>query len=253
MPNVLVVGAAVLDCVFLMDELPAAAEKYRAKRLVLQGGGTAATTAVTARRLGLGAALIARVGDDQFGARIVDDLVNEGVDCALVRRCPGRRSPVSAVMVDARGERMIVNYKDPDMDADTGWLPNRLPSGVDGVLGDHHWAAATEHVFRLAREAGKPAILDADRMTSKTILRSATHIGFAARRTCPKRWRRCKMSFPAGLPSRTEQMALGSLRTAASATSPRLRSSPSIPTAPATCGMARLPSLCWRGKSQGRR
>jgi sulfofructose kinase len=181
MPKLLVIGAAVLDCVYLMDELPAAAEKYRAKGLALQGGGTAATAAVAARRLGLDAALIARVGDDRFGDAIVDDLAREGVDCTLVRRCPGRRSPVSAVMVDARGERMLVNYKDPAMDADTGWLPGRLPPGVDGVLGDHHWAAGTGHVFRLAREAGKPAILDADRLTTNAILGLATHIGFAAR------------------------------------------------------------------------
>jgi sulfofructose kinase len=181
MPNLLIVGAAVLDCVYLMDELPASAEKHRAKGLTLQGGGTAATAAVAAQRLGLGAALIARVGDDGFGAFLVGDLASEGVDCALVRRFPGRRSPVSSVMVDARGERMIVNYKDPDMDACTDWLPGSLPSGVDGVLGDHHWEAGTEHIFRLAREAGKPAILDADRRTSKTILGLATHIGFSAR------------------------------------------------------------------------
>jgi sulfofructose kinase len=181
MPKLLVVGAAVLDCVYLMDELPSAAEKHGAKGLALQGGGTAATAAVAARRLGLRAALIARVGDDGFGAAIVDDLASEGVDCALVRRCPGRRSSVSAVMVDARGERMIVNYKDPEMDAGTGWLPRRLPPGVDGVLGDHHWEAGTEHMFRLAREAGKPAILDADRLTANAILGLATHIGFSAR------------------------------------------------------------------------
>jgi sulfofructose kinase len=181
-PKLLVVGAAVLDCVYLMDALPAAAEKHRAKGLALHGGGTAATAAVAGKRLGLEAGLIARVGDDPFGHAIVSDLLKEGVDCALVRRYPGRRSSVSAVMVDARGERMIVNYKDPAMDADTGWLPSRLPDDIDGVLGDHHWPAASEHLFRLARDAGKPAILDADRLvTSKFILESATHIGFAAR------------------------------------------------------------------------
>ncbi len=181
MPKLLVIGAAVLDCTFLMDELPAAAEKHRAKGLALQGGGTAATAAVTARRLGLEAALIARIGDDQFGAALLAELVNEGVDCGLVRRCAGRRTSVSAVMVDARGERMLVNYKDPAMDAGTDWLPSRLPDNIDGVLGDHHWPAGTEHVFRLARDVGKPAILDADRLTSKSILHLATHVGFSAR------------------------------------------------------------------------
>ncbi len=181
MPTLFVVGAAVIDCVYLMDELPAAAEKYRAKSFSLRGGGTAATAAVAARRLGLDVALAARVGDDVFGAAIVDELEREGVDCGLVRRCEGRQSSVSAVMIDGRGERMIVNFKDPSIDSGTDWLPQTLPPGVDGVLGDHHWPAGTEHLFRLAREAGKPAILDADRQTSMQILNIATHIGFSAR------------------------------------------------------------------------
>ena len=181
MPTLLAVGAAVLDCVYAMDELPAAAEKYRAKSLTLRGGGTAATAAVTARRLGLEVALAARVGDDLFGAAIVDELERESIDCSLVRRCHGRQSSVSAVMVGSRGERMIVNFKDPDIDNSTDWLPQKLPAEIDGVLGDHHWEAGTEHLFRLAREAGKLAILDADRRTSMQILSNATHIGFSAR------------------------------------------------------------------------
>ncbi len=181
MPTLLVVGAAVLDCVYSMDELPVTAEKHRAKGLALRGGGTAATAAVTARRLGIDAALAARIGDDLFGAAIVDELEKEGVDCTLVRRCPGRQSSVSAVMVDGRGERMIVNFKDPNIDSGTDWLPQKLPAEIGGVLGDHHWPAGTEHLFGLAREAGKPAILDADRQTSMQILASATHAGFSAR------------------------------------------------------------------------
>ncbi len=181
MPKLLVVGAAVMDCVYTMDELPAAAEKYRAKDFALRGGGTAATAAVAGRRLGLDVALAARVGDDVFGAAIVDELEREGVDCSLVRRYPGRQSSVSAVVVDGRGERMIVNFKDPGIDGGADWLPQKLPAEIDGVLGDHHWPAGTEHLFRLAREAGKPAILDADRQTSMQSLGSATHIGFSAR------------------------------------------------------------------------
>ncbi len=182
MPTLLAVGAAILDCVYVLDELPVIAQKYRAKSLTLQGGGMAATAAVTARRLGLDTALAARVGDDAFGAAIVDELVKEGVDCALVRRWPGRQSAVSAVMVNSAGERMLVNYKDPNMETGTDWLPAKLPDNTGGVLGDSHWEAGTSHFFQLARNAGKPAILDADRwMSSPDILTNATHIGFSAR------------------------------------------------------------------------
>jgi sulfofructose kinase len=182
MPALLAVGAAILDLVYVLDELPVIPQKYRAKSLTLQGGGMAATAAVTARRLGLEVALAARVGDDAFGAAIVAGLEEEGVDCSLVRRWPGRHSAVSSVMVNNAGERMLVNYKDPDMESATDWLPAKLPAHSGGVLGDSHWEAGTSHFFRLAREAGKPAILDADRwMASRDILANATHIGFSAR------------------------------------------------------------------------
>ena len=80
-------------------------------------------------------ALAARVGDDFFGAAIVDELEMEGIDCKLVRRWPGKQSSVSAVMINRSGERMIVNYKDPDMESGTDWLPQKLPPEIDGVLG----------------------------------------------------------------------------------------------------------------------
>ena len=182
MPALLAVGAAILDLVYVLDELPIIPQKYRAKSLSLQGGGMAATAAVTARRLGLDVAMAARVGDDAFGGAIADELTKEGVDCALVRRWPGLDSAVSAVMINSAGERMLVNYKDRDMESGTDWLPAKLPANIDGVLGDSHWEAGTSHFFRLAREAGKPAILDADRwMVSRDILTNATHIGFSAR------------------------------------------------------------------------
>jgi hypothetical protein len=77
-------------------------------------------------------ALAARVGDDLFGAAIVDELEMEGIDCKLVRRCPGKQSSVSAVMIDSSGERMIVNYKDPDMDSSTqtGFRRSCLPESM---------------------------------------------------------------------------------------------------------------------------
>src|SRR3954453_11209442 len=60
--------------------------------------------------------------------------------------------------------------------------PKRLPTGVDAVLGDTRWQAGAAHFFRLAREAGVPAILDADRAPHERpeLLDLATHAAFAA-------------------------------------------------------------------------
>ncbi len=59
--------------------------------------------------------------------------------------------------------------------------PKRLPTGVDAVLGDTRWQAGAAHFFRLAREAGVPAILDADRAPHERpeLLDLATHVAFS--------------------------------------------------------------------------
>ena len=66
-----------------------------------------ASAAASAARLGGRATLIARVGDDERGARFVAELEGEGVDCRFVRRTGGARTPLCAVIVDASGERIV--------------------------------------------------------------------------------------------------------------------------------------------------
>jgi sulfofructose kinase len=122
------------------------------------------------------------LGDDRIGDEIVAGLEREGVDCSAVRRVPGARSPLSAIFLDAAGERMLVSYADPALPGPADWLPSMLPAGVDAVLGDTRWQRGSAHVFRLARAAGVPAILDGDRAPTEVpdVLRLATHVAFSA-------------------------------------------------------------------------
>jgi sulfofructose kinase len=180
MANVLCIGIAVLDFVFAVDTMPARAEKYRAKDLAVVGGGIAANAAVTIARLGGRAALATRLGRDATGDAIVAELEGEGVDCTLSRRFAGLRSPTSAIFVDARGERLLMSYADPSLPTDPSWLPPRLPGNVDAVLGDTRWPEGAAYLFRLAREAGVPAVLDGDRRpTLREAMDLATHVAFS--------------------------------------------------------------------------
>src|SRR3954462_7494421 len=162
--------------------MPARPEKYRARDLVVTSGGTAANGAVAIVRLGGEACLFGALGDDSRGDEIVAGLTAEGADCAGVRRVAGRTSPLSAILVDSAGERIVVAHVDPALPGSTAHLPTRLPTGVDAVLGDTRWQAGSAHFFRLAREAGVPAILDADRAPNERpeLLDLATHAAFAA-------------------------------------------------------------------------
>ena len=186
MPHILCAGIATLDQIFRLDAMPSRAEKYRATDLAVTGGGTAANAAVAMARLGARVGLFATLGDDPTGHQIRDGLVEEGVDPGGLRLLPGLRSPLSAIIVDSAGERMIISHADPALPRETDWLPDVLPRGVDGVLGDTRWQEGSAHLFRLARAAGRPAVRDGDRAPTivPELVDLATHVAFSLQGLC---------------------------------------------------------------------
>jgi sulfofructose kinase len=176
MATVLSIGISTLDYVFQVDAMPVRAEKYRSRQMAAVGGGIAANASVAVARQGGRSHLITRLGDDAVGRAIMDELEAEGVDVALSRQFPGHRSPLSCILVDRDGERMIVSYSDPELPETTEWLPTVLPAGIDAVLGDTRWEAGSRHMFDLAQHAGARSVLDADRKPQdESLLGSCTH------------------------------------------------------------------------------
>lgn len=180
-PSVLCLGVTVQDFIFAVDHMPDRAEKYRARDLAMAGGGCAATAAVAVARLGGSAWLATRLGDDPVADGIIDELRAYGVEELYIRRFPGRRSSLSSVFVDREGERMIVNYRDPDLPDDTDWLPNPAEIPVDVVLADTRWPAGAAAILAAAQEAGVPGVLDAEAPVHEAAdaLRAASHIAFS--------------------------------------------------------------------------
>ncbi|MBF0530512.1 MAG: carbohydrate kinase, partial [Deltaproteobacteria bacterium] len=79
-PLVVCLGQASLDLLGQAPYWPEPDSKCQLDGLTIQGGGPAATAAVTISRLGLMSALIAAIGDDWFGRLIKEGLIQEGVD-----------------------------------------------------------------------------------------------------------------------------------------------------------------------------
>ena len=185
-PRILCAGIAVHDHLYRLDRFPLPGTKTRARQFVATGGGCAANAAVAIVRLGGAAALAAPLGgpagEDAIGDWIVANLIREGVDCAHVVRVSPARSPISAILVDASGERLIVNDRDER-------LSNAMPADPDGAVADHDALLVdnrfAEFVLPLclaARERGIPVVLDGDRPTraSDRLLQICTHLVFAA-------------------------------------------------------------------------
>jgi sulfofructose kinase len=185
MPHILCAGIAVLDEVFRVREFPLPDNKVEASDFITVGGGCAANAAVAIVRLGgkvtFAAPLGGPAGHDAIGDRLVQGLTEEGVDCSGCVRVAGARTPVSAIFVNARGDRTIATYRDHRLDVAVPADPDGLLAGVDAVLADNRFAGFVTPICRAARRAGLPVVIDADRPTVETeaLFAIGTHVIFS--------------------------------------------------------------------------
>lgn len=139
MIRVACVGITVMDRIYYVEGLPTESGKYVARNYTEVGGGPAATAAVAAARLGAQVDFIGRVGDDDTGNSLLAELESWGVNTRYTKRYNQAKSSQSAIMVDAKGERIIINYPSPDLLPDAEWLEEIDFSQWDVVLADVRW------------------------------------------------------------------------------------------------------------------
>jgi sulfofructose kinase len=185
MPHILCTGIAVLDEVFRVKEVPIADTKVEASAFITIGGGCAANAAVAIVRLGGVASLAAPLGgpegEDAIGDRVIAGLRREGVDCGGCVRVSGARTSVSAIFLNARGERTIATYRDTRLDGIVPADPETLVLGADAVLFDNRFPDFVTPICRAARRRGIPVLMDADKATtdSHPLFSAATHVIFS--------------------------------------------------------------------------
>ncbi len=162
MKRIICVGHASIDRIYRIDEFPAKPTKIRALEHLEAGGGMAANAAAAIARLGGEVELWSRVGDDDNGVKIRRSVKAAGVDTSYVQAFEDNRSSTSVILVDSRGERMIVGSRDVNMPSATQWLPLERIEEAGAVLADLRWLEATRAAFTAARRAGVPTVLDAE-------------------------------------------------------------------------------------------
>lgn len=181
-PRVIGVGNASIDIVFGVERLLERAGKHFARRHFVGGGGVASNGLVAAARLGARAALIGRVGDDDWGRRIIEELERGGVETTHVARRAGIGSAISAVVVDERGERQILNYTDPSLFEGCEGACFDAIDEAHCLLVDLRWPAGMRGALEHARARGVPALVDFDLSPdtgTEAALDLATHIVFS--------------------------------------------------------------------------
>ena len=185
-PRILCAGIIVLDEVFRVEEFPRPDGKVQAKGFFVVNGGCAANAAVAIARLGGRAALAGPLGgpegEDDNGDRVLKALKREQIDCTFCQRIPGLATALSAIFMNARGDRTIVTYRDERIAATRPADPEAAVAAADALLADNRYPAFVQPICEAARRARLPVVLDADRPTVEDdpLFRIATHVIFSS-------------------------------------------------------------------------
>ncbi len=164
--DVVCVGQATQDIVFAIDHHPGIDEKMTASGHLQCGGGPAANAAVTVARLGLRAAYIGYLGQDDFGEALLEELLGAGVDTRHVQRGEAPTA-VSTILVHPNASRTVVNFRDPTAHL----LPALLHFDVGCtrvLLFDGHEPIISPALAGAAQDQGVQTILDAGSLHAGT-------------------------------------------------------------------------------------
>ncbi|MGZ8188782.1 MAG: carbohydrate kinase family protein [Methylosarcina sp.] len=157
--DVLCIGHASYDLVFSVPHHPAEDEKIFAQGFIGCGGGPAANAAVTVAKLGLNAAFGGYLGNDLYGERHRQELIEHGVDTRFIVRGEAP-TPLSAVLVKPDGKRALINYKSETRPLAADDL---VFSGINPkvVLFDGHESHVSVAYCHALRNQSVPTVLDA--------------------------------------------------------------------------------------------
>ncbi len=133
-------------------------------------GGCPANIAVGTARLGLRSALLSRVGDEQMGRFIREQMAREGVATDGVITDPGRLSALVILSVENDKSFPLIFYREncADMALDEGDIdPAFIQSARAVVVTGTHFSkpntdAAQRKAIRLMKEAGGKVVFDID-------------------------------------------------------------------------------------------
>jgi sugar/nucleoside kinase (ribokinase family) len=181
---VLCAGIAVQDIVFRVAEFPPPGGKCMTHEFMTVLGGCAVNAAVAVARLGGKAHYAGPLGDtnDNVSNQLMAGMAQEGIDTSGVVRVAGATAPVSGIMVDAAGERMIVTHRDKRIETARVADPDKLVANVALLLADNRFPDLVRPICEAAKRRGIPIVLDADRPTIEDdpLFQVPTHVIFSS-------------------------------------------------------------------------
>jgi len=181
--DVVGVGASCVDQVCRLPVFPEAGGPLAKVRMQAQTrtcGGQIATALATCASLGLRAAYLGAVGDDEDGRRIRAELGARGIDLEYLE-VGDAPSATATILLDATGDRIVLWHRDPALRYPPARLPVDVIAGARVLHVDDVDVPAAIEAARLARAHGIPVTCDIDHVTPGTreLLQLVSHPVFA--------------------------------------------------------------------------
>ncbi len=98
-------GMLTWDKLAMVDAFPEPGSYRVVRRTMEQSGGTTGNMAVALAKLGVSVSLASRVGDDENGARILEELQHAGCDTEHVQKTPGTPTDHGFIIVSGSGAK----------------------------------------------------------------------------------------------------------------------------------------------------
>jgi ribokinase len=106
-PNILVIGSINMDLVLRTPTIPQPGQTVSGHSFATVPGGKGANQAVAAARCGANVSMIAKVGNDDFGNRLLLGLKAHGIDTSPIMVAEGVSTGIAMITVDEKGENAI--------------------------------------------------------------------------------------------------------------------------------------------------
>jgi sugar/nucleoside kinase (ribokinase family) len=108
--DVTAIGTLAVDYFALVPSIPAADEKIMSEGYEVHPGGVAGNVMTQLARLGVSTGWFGKIGDDEAGKIVLEDLAKEGVDKSHVEVIKGEHTMFTWILVNKNGGRSITMF-----------------------------------------------------------------------------------------------------------------------------------------------
>lgn len=161
--KVVVLGSLNVDRILQMDQVPEPGETLALNNQDMAGGGKGANQAIAAARSGAQTSFIGRVGADENGKFMLQQLVNSGVTTNLVAVDEDAGTGQAFVMVEKSGENRILIYGGANAQlsaTDVKKAQTQIAAADLMVAQLETPVETTQFAFQMAKELGVKTILN---------------------------------------------------------------------------------------------